>query len=307
MSLYHKKNYTWPRIDYIFSQDRSKWKSYFEGNIEPASNHRIKIRHNDTSHFGEESNRGRFHVIYFNFELEDLLPDRKFKFDKFDIITNGGKNYLIVDYPELDCRIKRKYLVDQFEYGNRYRAIELNKFLDDIPKNKFYPSIEALYAEDNEWKLVKHLSMEETKNLYLLIESKRCSQSMSEWKYKSIHNIENIEALYYLDLGGDIGEVKITCYSYEQDIPHIHIDSIDNKFHTCLCLLIPKYFSHNNRYNQKLSIDQLNILNKYLHEKIDGYSRWKNIQSHWVWNRCIILNTIDFSQPDYMQTKDFII
>lgn len=118
-----------------------------------------------------------------------------------------------------------------------------------------------------------------------------------DW-YSKIHNINNEliigdefdlesyvnEVTIVSDNLSKIGKIKIRVYENEGTIPHFHIDSLNDKFHCCICIYDNKYFDHG-KYQDKLTNNQAKALDQLLRTKLTirnvTQSVWDHIALAW--------------------------
>ena len=109
-----------------------------------------------------------------------------------------------------------------------------------------------------------------------------------------------------------IGECKVEVYSNEGNIPHFHMYNLSNTFNTCICIYSANYFSHGNKYTDKLSSSQRKQLDKWLlsipKDPISNMTNWAGIVFIWEHMNpdCNFSNSRKVSiQPKYSDMIDY--
>lgn len=63
------------------------------------------------------------------------------------------------------------------------------------------------------------------------------------------------------------GPCKVEIYGSEGAVPHMHVFSLDKKFHACVCLYSNHYFAHGGHYEDKFTSKQSKEFNDWLKQK----------------------------------------
>ena len=137
--------------------------------------------------------------------------------------------------------------------------------------------------------------------------------------YRDISYIGEIEfpdILNEREIGGNdrvnfknIGKCKIEVYSGEGQVPHFHLNSIDGKFESCICIYSPHYFDHGGKYKDILNSKCRKILDDWLRKDFEkGLSNWNIIRISWETSNpeCRFENRKKVkTQPDYTKMDKF--
>ena len=139
--------------------------------------------------------------------------------------------------------------------------------------------------------------------------------------YRDISYIGEIEfpsILNEREIGGNdrvnfknIGKCKIEVYSGEGQVPHFHLNSIDGKFKSCICIYSPHYFDHGGKYKDILNSKCRKVLDDWLrqpHKLAESITIWKSIVLAWEDSnpRCRFDDKKKVKiQPDYTKMERF--
>lgn len=120
-------------------------------------------------------------------------------------------------------------------------------------------------------------------------------------KIKSANSIQDLEEMSRL---GYVGEYEVYVNTNDSGkIPHFHLRKADdwNEFHTCICILEPKYFHHGNKQD---------VLNSKQRKELQAFMESKPKYAHEEnnWYRLVVLwneNNSDVEIPDSVVQPDY--
>ena len=102
--------------------------------------------------------------------------------------------------------------------------------------------------------------------------------------FPDILNEKEIGGNNRMNLKSRIGECKIEVRSREREIPHFHINSINGKFKSCVCIYSNNYFSHG-QYQDTFNSDQCKVLDDWLKfrntDRPGNPTNWERIANEW--------------------------